>query len=361
MGEITSSSFEFYEGLRTLVPGGLAVGLYGAIAETFGVAGSVTVGDALVAVLATLAVGFVLLFLDLPARAAVFQYDTPERFLRSWKDLSPRGGTSHLNIYYEILDVEVPAGIKTKIYYFGAIYRIGFEGVYLAALAIPVLALAAVFPSVGVARNENSTTTLRWLFVAALFLHAVIISTALWSRYDQHRRKEKRDAARSRWQRWREVGGDLRREIPNRDRILLAGGLCALLLNLVWGWRWAGAAGVLIPGAVWAIRYYRGVKPSDALRRQNLHAVTATLTYGLTSMSVCAVGARWAVSDSPLDARVLVGWAVATLVGGALVSARAHERKLLGSYATQRTWLDGKREMLVEKGYFVPREPDQAA
>jgi hypothetical protein len=353
MGEISSSSFEFYEGLRTLVPGGLAVGLYAAIVQTFGLGGDVTVGHGLAALLAALAVGFVLLFLDIPSRAAVFQYQTPERFLRSWKDLAPRDETSHLNIYYEIVDVEMPAGIKTKIYYLGAIYRIGFEGIYVAAAAIPVLVVAVVFPSVGVARGETSSTAIRWLFVAALLSHTLVVSIALWSRYDQHRRKEKSSQRGTRIHRWSAVGNDLRREIPILDRFVLAVGLGALALNLVFGWRWAGVAGVALPGATWAVRYYRGVSASAGGPRQNLHAVTATLTYGLAALSICAIGARWAPSKSPLDAGVVVGWALASLVGGALISARAHERKLLGSYSTQRTWLAGKRDVLVKEGYFV--------
>lgn len=354
MGEISSSSFEFYEGLRTLVPGGLVVGLYAAILNTFGVGSGVILGHALVALLATLAVGFVLLFLDVPARAAVFQYEAPERFLRSWTDVSPRGGTSHLNIYYEILDVEMPAGIKTKIYYFGAIYRIGFEGVYLAAAAIPVLVVAVLFPSVGQDRGESSTSAIRWLFFAALVLHAVVVGIALWSRYDQHRRKERSDTCpKPHRRRWRAVANDLRREVPVLDRSLLGAGLIALALSLGLRWRWVAVAAVAVPGIVWTLRYYRGVKSSDGRSRYNLHAVTAALLYGLTAMSMCALGARWAQTDSPLSARLVVGWAAVSLVVGALVSARAHERKLLGSYITQRTWLDGQKTMLIDEGYFV--------
>jgi hypothetical protein len=356
MGEISSSSFEFYEGLRTLVPGGLVVGLYAAVVATFGVGGSLTLGHGLAALLAALAVGFVLLFLDVPSRAAVFQFDAPERFLRSWQGVAPRGNTSHLNIYYEILDVEMPPGIRTKIYYFGAIYRIGFEGIYLAAAALPVLIIAVVFPSVGVSRGETTSGAIRWLFAAGLLLHLVIVSIAFSSRYEQHRRKEPRQQPRSRADRWREVGKDLRSEIPSLDRVLLAAGVGALALNLAFGWRWVGIAAVALPGTTWAVRYYCGVRTSANGLRQNLHAVTATLTYGLAAISICAIGAKGAVSESPLNVRVVTGWLLATLVAGALVSARAHERKLLGSYSTQRTWLAGQRGALIEKGYFVEAE-----
>ena len=72
MNEVSSSSFEFYEGLRVLVPGSLAVGLFAAATRTFGVGDAITFEDAVIAVVATLAIGFVLLFVDVPARAAVF-------------------------------------------------------------------------------------------------------------------------------------------------------------------------------------------------------------------------------------------------------------------------------------------------
>jgi len=397
MGEISSSSFEFYEGLRVLVPGGLVVGLYAAVAETFGLGGSVTIGSALVAVLATLAAGFVLLFLDLPARAAVFQYGAPEPHLRSWADVKPPEGASYLNVYYEILDVEVPPGIRNRIHYLGAIYRIGFESVYLAAAAVLVLLVAALFPSVGPVRDENSTTTIRWLFGLAALLHVAIVATALWSRYVQHRDKEPSDAPSRRRDRWAKVARDIDREVPEFDRVLLMIALITLLLSMTYGWRWAGVGSVAIPGGLWALRYYRGVRPSDApartqpgrdddsrhlwtnpwwwladrrerLRhyfaptsrpreRANLHAVTAALTFGLASMSLCLIGARHAVSDSPLDAGVVVGWTAATLVAAALITARAHERRLQGGYATQRTWLDRNKEALISNGYFVRTQP----
>src|SRR5207253_3854917 len=111
---------------------------------------------------------------------------------------------------------------------------------------------------------------------------------ALLSRYDQHRRKETCGTRRPRRARWQEVAKDLRREIPTLDRFVLAGGLVALVINLSMGWRWSAAAAVGLPGVVWAVRYYRGVVSCG--RRQNLHAVTATLTYGLTAISICAIG-----------------------------------------------------------------------
>jgi hypothetical protein len=45
----------------------------------------------------------------------------------------------------------------------------------------------------------------------------------------------------------------------------------------------------------------------------------------------------------------------ASLAAIALITGREHEKKLLGIYTTQRAWLDGKRELLIEKKYLVPK------
>lgn len=339
MGDVSSSSFEFYEGLRALVPGGFVVGLYAAVSTTFGFGSAIGVDSTLVAFLATLAAGFVLLFLDIPGRAAVSHYNTPVEHLANWTDLRPRANASYKNVYYEILDVEVPAGIKTKVYYFGAIYKIGFEMIYIAAASVPILAVVDLFPSTGVTRHAEPGE-MRGLFITALVLHVVIASLALYGR----RRK---------------IRSDFAEETPARDRALLGAGAIALMVHLVSGWRWWGLAAVAIPWALWAFRYYGGVPAPDSPNRRNLHASTAAVRYAIAAISVCAVGIRSVEDASALDAGLVAGWAGASLIAASLVAARDHEKKLLGVYATQRTWLDGKRDALVAKGYFVPNSQVQ--
>jgi hypothetical protein len=375
VNQVSSSSFEFYEGLRVLVPGSLAVGFLAAAARTFGLGKAITFQDAVIGVVATLAIGFVLLFIDMPARAAVFSHDAPAQFIRSWDDLQPSPeGSNHLNVYYEILDVEFPPVLRDRINYLGVIFRIGFEMVYLAALAVPVLALATLFPAVGDARGGDETG-LRWIFGVALVLHTGIVAEAFWSR------KSERS--------WRRLGEDLAREIPAIDRVVLLVGLAALTYHLTTDGRSAGVAAIALPGAVWMIRYYRGVPRRDPegsanagrgheaaaelpshegepprpryVARQNLHAASAALTFGLTAVPLCAIGIAHADSTSALDAYVAAGWLTVSLVGAALIATRGHERKLQGSYGTQRTWLARHRSTLVEQGYFVLRSDDAAA
>jgi hypothetical protein len=373
LNQVSSSSFEFYEGLRVLVPGSLAVGLFAAAARTFGLGDAITFEDAVIGVVATLAIGFVLLFVDVPARAAVFAHDAPAQFMRSWADLEPLPpGSNHLNVYYELLDAEFPPVLRDRINYLGVIFRIGFEMVYLAALAVPVLAVATLFPSVGDAR-QGDESALRWTFGVALVLHVAIVAGAIWSRKNERS--------------WRRLGEDLAREVPAIDRVFLLGGFVALAYHLTTDARWAGVAAIALPGAVWTIRYYRGVPRRDPqgsanserghepeahvdaseegepprpryAARQNLHAASAAVTFGLAVVPLCAIGVARPDETSPLDAYVAAAWLAVSLVGAVLIAARGHERKLQGSYGTQRTWLARNRTKLVEDGYFAVRSDD---
>jgi hypothetical protein len=308
VGEI-SSSFEFYEGLRALVPGAFVVALYAAICKTFGLADAVSVDATLAGLLATLAAGFVLLFLDLPSRAAVSHYNTPIAHVAAWSDVRRRADASAKNIYYEILDVEVPPGIKTKVHYFTALYKIGFELIYVAAASIPVLGVVAVLPSTSVARF-GTIGNMRAALLVAVALHLVIAALALISRRGK-------------------IQSDFSVEWPLADLLLIVAGIAGLAVYLAHAWRPAGVVAVMIAASI----------------------------YGVAAISVCAVSLHAVGHAKSLNATLIVGWQAASLAAAALIAARDHEKKLLGVYATQRTWLDGARDRLIDKGYFVPVPP----
>jgi hypothetical protein len=48
------------------------------------------------------------------------------------------------------------------------------------------------------------------------------------------------------------------------------------------------------------------------------------------------------------------------MVAAALVHFRSHERKLLGSYGLQRTWLIRNRAAIEKDYYYGSRQPGQA-
>jgi hypothetical protein len=93
-----------------LLPGGMVVGLCAAVAYTFGLGDSDLVTNALAGVALALFAGLFLLFLDIPSRAAVFTFEDPLSLMEEWDVRPSPRGARHLNVYYEVLDTEVPAG-----------------------------------------------------------------------------------------------------------------------------------------------------------------------------------------------------------------------------------------------------------
>jgi len=365
-GEISSSAFEFYEGLRVLISGGVVVGLYSAVASTYARSGDIVSSSPVLALLVSLFVGLLLLFLDLPARAAVSSYDAPVPMIETWEE-RPSGGASRLNVYYEILDAEVPTGIRNRTHYLGAIYRIGFEAIYFTATSVAVLAIAVAAPTTGPNRNDGSTTV-RWLFVAGALSHLTAVGGAVVARHREHARKN-RPA-------WKRLKADLATEIPRADRILLI--VAAVLVGACLSGfsRWLSVPGIGLPLLLWAFRYFFGVKRrepssnegsnsessagvtrlSSRGARQNLHGVSAAVLFGMSAIFVCVCAAVRAPTGSALSPAVALGWIATTLIAAMLLVARGHEKRLLGSYAIQRAWLNQNRDKLVNKGYFVRSE-----
>ena len=306
--------------------------------------------------------GLLLLFLDLPAKAAVYSFDEPVSLLAQEWSVRPPPRASYLNVYYEIIDAEMPTGIRNRTYYLGVMYRIGFEAIYLSSVSLAVLTVAVVFPSLGTQRDVADMQTFRWIFVAAAAIQVFAILVTTRARYYENKGKGRNPAEHL----WRE----LRTEVPLPDRLLLLAGVGATIWYAVEGSpRWTGAVGIAIPAVVWALRYFFGVQrppedppPTQETReptprsmqpeRQNLHAYTAVFLFGLASFSLCIAGAVRASTPSPLSTMSLLGWLALTLVVTSLLGFRQHEKRLLGSYGIQRTWLNRKQAYLIRQGYF---------
>src|SRR4051794_37330359 len=114
IGDVGTSSFEFYEGIRILIPGAIAVALYTALSATYGIHVIQPSTDLAGAFVAALVVGLVLLYLDFPAKsAAYFAPELPTNALKEWDMVAP-SGMSDLNIYFVMLDEAFPAGIRNR-------------------------------------------------------------------------------------------------------------------------------------------------------------------------------------------------------------------------------------------------------
>src|SRR3569833_349823 len=129
--QVGPASFEFYEGIRILVPGALAAALFGSIIATFASKVPAIPGGALGAITFALMVGLVAYFLDAPAKSAAYRKDTPHGILEEWGLKRPEKVRGMVNVYFLLLDDLMPEPIRNRALYMGSIYRIGWEAIYL--------------------------------------------------------------------------------------------------------------------------------------------------------------------------------------------------------------------------------------
>src|SRR5689334_9673491 len=102
-----AASFEFYEGIRIIIPGALAVGLTDAIVRTAHPNGHGLGLTTLPTLMATVVVGLLLYFVDLPAKTPYYRTDMPTDAMKEFG--KPRANI--VSLFMVMLDTEVPAGI----------------------------------------------------------------------------------------------------------------------------------------------------------------------------------------------------------------------------------------------------------
>lgn len=158
IGEVSPSSFEFYEGIRILIPGALVVGAYEAVVATFRFEAPQATSDALAAFVAALVVGMVAYFLDFPSKGTAFRYLLPDATVRQWNVPAPPGRRPE-TLYFLILDEVLPAGLRNRALYYGSIFRIGYEAIYILFLTgFAVIGLCFLDLGHAHARYANSST-----------------------------------------------------------------------------------------------------------------------------------------------------------------------------------------------------------
>jgi hypothetical protein len=343
IGDVNPSSFEAYEGIRILIPGAIAVTIYGGVVATYAPSAISPGSNALVDVVAALLAGLALLFLDLPVKSVAYRNpNLPDRELRSWNiDPSPYG--DHLNLYFVMLDVSFPATIRNRSLYMGSVFRIGFEGLYFLGLtSVGVVLTAAAFPETGPLRH-GTTATQAVLFSTA-GAHAVAFVGALVARL-LYRLNPKRkgwvEAARA-------VSRELAKDLGLSGFFAVLTGFYALGPFVDTHSAFAGVIAVGVPLGAWAVRYFRGRpgQTKEELRRR-LSPPAAVLLYAIPSAFGCIEAGLRVSPTSTLDTRTAFAWSVASLIPALLILSRGHERKLNGSFKAQTTWMRVNRDALV--------------
>jgi hypothetical protein len=353
IGDVNPSSFEAYEGIRILIPGAIAVTIFASVVATFAPSISSPASNALAAVVAALLAGLALLFLDLPVKSVAYRNPLlPDRELRSWHiDPSPYG--DHLNLYFVMLDVSFPATIRNRSLYMGAIFRIGFEGLYLLGLtSVGVVVTAAAFPKAGPLRG-GTTATQAVLFATAgahvATLIGAIVARLLYKLDPNH--KDWLEASRAVW---RELAGDL----GSPGFFALLAGLYAFAPAADTHSALAVIAAVGIPIAAWAVLYFRG-RPGQtgADLRRRLSPPTAVLLYAMSCTFACIEAGLRITSQSTFDTEIAFAWCIASLMPALLILSRGHERKLNGSFKAQTTWMRLNKDALIRSYKLRPTSP----
>jgi hypothetical protein len=342
---IDASSFEFYEGIRILVPGAITLGLAEGVVRTVSSDGAGLGLSTFESFVASLLIGLVFYFVDAPAKAAVAVPLRPTDTLFSW-NVTPRKGTNTVNNYFVMLDQDIPGPIRARALYMGSMYRIGFEAVYLLALVSAALLSLGNWTSrslpVAVHREPREV----WLGAAALvfvWLYSLYLDRA------ERKKKKKPTDVRSKHFSWWDL---LFMVVVVAIHVVLF-----LKHDDIPGWLLVVPSAVLF--GIWAVRYFRGYS-----KRANGRSVTrpisaahACLLLLVAQLSVLSTLVLRPFADAELSHVELRAWLMGAVAALVLVCARGHERRLRGAYVTQSTWLDLHKSEIIVSYFTEPPAP----
>lgn len=334
---LDAASFEFYEGIRILIPGFLAVAALdgGAIALDLR-PGGFGLGIAEFIIVAILA-GLAFYYIDLPAKTAVVKPNMPTTLLMSW-GIKPHVGKT-INVYFVILDTVIPAPIRARALYMGSMFRIGYESIvifYVSSLVILTYPLVKLEPGTrGVVRLDG-----------ILMLATVAVVLLVLYTFRRHLSERGRDSEEF------DVEAAM---LEVRDwAILLAAVAFVILLEGIPGVpSFVRSLPVLALGALWFVRYFHGYAPGSRRReRRPMSALGASITAGV-GLIVALYESMAVTGAGPLDGRERAVAASAAFLAIVLMSARGHEKKLRGSYMTQNTWLRLNKEKVLAEFFYA--------
>jgi hypothetical protein len=349
--DLSPSSFEAYEGIRILIPGAIAVTIYGIAVATFAPSAVSPASNALAGVVAALLVGLALLFLDLPVKSAAYlNPNLPDRELRAWNiDPTPYG--DYLNLYFVMLDVSFPATIRNRSLYMGAIFRIGFEGIYLVGLAaLGALATAAAFPDDGPARGGTHGTQAVLVAVAATHLLTLAWAAVIRVRYKRASPSAPLGPA------IREVWDEFAAEVGTAGLFAILCACYAAPPFFATRVPYVGLVSIAPLAATWAILYFRGrPDPQRSRVRRRLAPPSGVFLYSTPCVLASIEAACGSSPTSSFDTLLALAWGGLSLVPAFLISSRGHERKLNGSFKAQTTWMRMNKDALLRAYKLHPR------
>lgn len=348
MGEdrLNASGFEFYEGIRIAIPGALTVALYVAIDATFGLGAPQP--DLVLGIVVAVGVGLILYYTDISGSAQIYKAARPHRVLERWQLRLP-SGISTLNAYFVLLDSVMPAGIRNRALYFGSIFRIGYEAIYLSALsAVAVITIATLTTSPMALRTTDHTVL--WIAVGT---HVAAALLGLLEGYNLARPRA--DDARAALRR---VFRRLIMQVGWSGLAFLVAATALVVAHIVlddWAPLLAGA--VALTAFLWASRYWYGYRQKLGERR-NVDPATSSLLLAVTIILATVIAAVELPSRSVMGTAAALGWSGMALTAELMLALRGHERKLWAAYHTQRVWFELNKETVTRMLTSTPPAAD---
>ena len=337
-------SFDFYEGTRITLPGALLTALIEGTLRSVDPVGPLSIASNPIAALAfAIGAGFLLYFIDVPAKSAVYAYGQPTEVIAGWYPAIQ--GRNKARLYFAYLDTNVPPLIRTRALYMGTIFRIGFEAILLIALFQYGLWAYAVLK-----RSEGGWNG-SWAYVSALVVLGVIfVGRALASAI--------RATSRPQWISWKSMRKVLRnthRDLGFWGEAFLLLGVVAMAIGLVWrspSSMYVTLLGAFLVAVQWALRFIWGRQIFSRNPPRPIYPFTSLLLFATPTAALIAEAG---LQTDALNKAASLGWLGASLLVALLISSRGHERRLGGAYASQREWLQLNARTV--KSWLDARDP----
>src|ERR1017187_257579 len=342
------TQFEFYEGIRIVLPGALTVGLANEVSRTFHL-GFRLESDPLGGIAAAILIGLIFYYIDAPAKATVYYQNLPTDLFGKPENTVRRNYKME-NLYFVLHDEVVPRSIRARGLYMGSMYRIGLEAIY-----------ALMFSSVGVLATATILAVKDWRGIHSAHPSWVpgalgIASSALFVPYSAELERRRRRSGRTIPG---EISETVRKQVSALDwtlvlclvlqipyildrRTFLPCALASDFLALVW----------------WAVRYFRGYKTNDGTDsiRRPLGRISAVIAAAIVALFIEFDAVMIVPLRGTITTFEYLEWTAVIMLTLGLICARGHEKRLGGSYATQNTWLSLHKDEL-QRTYFSGRPP----
>lgn len=349
-GNVGSDSFEFYEGIRIVIPGALLAALGKLIVWTFDPTESLST-DLGTVLVAAIGLGLVAYFVDLPRQSAFYNKGLPSaRFEELFATACEEREINPRNAFFVMSDEVVPSTIRARGLYSGSMFRIGFEAIlFIGSMQVVPWLVALGGAGHGVGKSHEY---LWWLLAIValpiLWPAAVDINT-------RYRGSEVRAMAvpKRLFRTLRAAAAPVKQDLSRTDVAIVAIASVLVSVGLLSSPKDQAGRILLEIGfssltLLWLGRFLWGGGRLVRAERRPFDRITILVLFLLASIPPPLV-ARFRGAHTFLDSPERVGfWLAAAALTSLLIASRGHEKRLLGGYSSQRAWFEINQGKVVK-------------